>query len=135
CLLSPSTRRAPHERRRAVATACGLVVGLRVFGEPGLRDALLRARQPRFGDQVQQLFAVDPREARYPDEHRGIAVEVRRREEDTARVREQQLLYAEIRDAEHEHVVEALLRLRVNRVLAAAAMAAEELAVDEVRRT
>ena len=47
-----------------------------LFGEPGLRDALLRPRQPRLGDEIAQLVAVDPRQVRDPHQHRRIAVEV-----------------------------------------------------------
>ena len=59
---------------------------------------------------------------------------MRRREVDAACVGQHQLLHVEVGDAEHEHVVEPLARLRIERVRPAAALKAEALAVDEVRR-
>ena len=60
---------------------------------------------------------------------------MRCREEDAAGVREQELLRPEVGDAEHQHVVESLARVSVDRVAAALAMGAEELAVHEVGGT
>jgi hypothetical protein len=59
---------------------------------------------------------------------------VRRREEDPARVGEDQLLDVDVGNAEHEHVVEPLAAVGVDRVGPAAAVEAEHLRVDEVRR-
>ena len=33
-----------------------------MLGEPGLRDSLLRPREPRLGDEILQLLAVEPGE-------------------------------------------------------------------------
>ena len=52
-----------------------------VLGEPGLCDALLRPRQPRLDHQVLQLVPVQAGQVRDPHQDCGIAVEVRRREE------------------------------------------------------
>ena len=105
---------------------------LGVLGQPGLRDPLLGPRQPGLGDQVAELVAVHPPEVRDPQQHRRVAVEVRRREEQAARVGEQQLLLAEVRDPEHEDVVEPLPGLGVDRVGPLRAVAQEELAVHQV---
>jgi hypothetical protein len=104
-----------------------------VLGEPRLRNALLRARQPRVDDQVAQLFAVEQGELRDAHQHRRIALEVRRREEHVAAPREQQLLLVEIADAEHEDVGKPLARLLVERVGPPPAVEAEELPMDVVR--
>src|SRR5436190_1150184 len=50
---------------RFVASALSLVLG-----EPRFRHAFLRAREPRLGDEVVKLFAVEPGEVRDSDEHR-----------------------------------------------------------------
>ena len=65
-------------------------------------------------------------------QHRRVAVEVRGGEEDPAVVGEHQLLHVEVGDAEHQHVVEPLAGLGIERVGPAAALAAEELAVHLV---
>jgi hypothetical protein len=71
-------------------------------------------------------------ELRDAHEHRGVAVEVRRREVDAAIVAEQQIFHVEVGDSEHEHVVEPLAGLGIKRVGPAAALAADELAVNAV---
>ena len=100
--------------------------------EPGLRDALLRPRQPRLDDELLELVPIDPLEVRDPHEHRGVPVEVRRREVDAAVVGEEEVLRVEVGDAEHEHVAEPLARLRVLRVRPPAAVEAVELPVHLV---
>ena len=98
---APCSRRARSARRagrgrRGRAARCGrrrssavtLAVVALVLGEPGLRDALLRPRQPGLDDEVVELLAVEPREVGDPHEHRRIVVEVRRREVDAAVVGE-----------------------------------------------
>ncbi len=97
-----------------------------------LRDALLRPGQPGLDDQLLELVAVEAGEARDPNEDGRVAVEVRRGEVDPAGVGQHQLLHAEIGDAEHQNVVEPLARFRIDRVGAAAAMEAEDLAVHAI---
>ena len=67
-------------------------------------------------------------------QHGGIAVEMRSCEEHVAVVGEKELLHADVRDTEHQHVVETLTRLRVDGVGSATALAAEELPVRPIRR-
>src|SRR5690349_21535406 len=57
-----------------------------VLGEPGLSDALLGPREPGLGDEILELVALEPRELRDAHEHRRVAVEVGRGEEDSALV-------------------------------------------------
>ncbi|MFY9578842.1 MAG: hypothetical protein WAQ33_05910 [Gaiellaceae bacterium] len=52
----------------------------------------------------------------------------------SAIVGEHELLEPEVADAEHHDVVELLTGLRIDRVTPAAAMAAKQLAVNQVRR-
>jgi hypothetical protein len=59
---------------------------------------------------------------------------MRRGEEDAVLVGEEELLHADVRDAKHQHVVESLTGLGIDGVGPAAAMDAEPLPVDEVRR-
>ena len=112
------------------STACS---STRVLGEPRLRHGLLRARQPRVDEQVAELVPVEPLEVGDPDEHGGVAAEMRRREVDPALVGEQQLLHVEIGRAEHEHVGHALARLRVDRVRSLRAVEGERLSLGHVR--
>src|ERR1700675_2579242 len=109
-----------------------LVVCHPVLVEPGLRDALLRPGQPRFDHRVFQLVSVELVEIRDADEHRGVAVPMRRREEDPAVVGEHEFLDSDVGDAEDQHVVESFARIWIDRVSTAAAMEAEELAVHEI---
>jgi len=81
-----------------------------------------------------ELVAIELRKVGDADEHCRVSVEVRCREVDAARVGEHQLLHAEVFDSKHQHVVEPLSRRRVDGVWTAAALEAEALAVDEVRR-
>ncbi len=64
----------------------------RMLCEPGLRDTLLRPRQPRLGDELLELVTVDPGEVRNPHENRRVSVEVWRREVDAAVVGKQKSL-------------------------------------------
>src|SRR5437764_14451069 len=100
--------------------------------EPRAREALLGPGQPGLRDEVPELAEVEARKIRDPHEHGRVAVEVRRREVEASRVGEQELLHAEIGDAEHEHVVEPVAGLRVDRVCPAVAVHAVELAVHAV---
>jgi hypothetical protein len=102
--------------------------------EPGLGDAFLRPREPGLDNELLQLIAHEAREVGDAHQDGGVAVEVRRGEEHAALVGEQELLHTDVRDAEHQDVVEPLARLRIDRVAPAAAMEAEHLPVDEVRR-
>src|SRR4030095_13765618 len=97
----------------------------------GLASALFALGQPRLDHQVIQLVPIDTGEVWDPHQHRGIAVEVRRREVHDATVGEEELLHVEVGDAEHQDVVEALTRLRIDRVSSLAAMEAEHLPVYE----
>ena len=136
--------------RRAPAPACqvksgalsargghlvALVAGQPVLVEPGFRDSLLRAGQPRLDDRIFQLVSIEVGEVRDAEEHGWITVEMRCCEEEPAVVREHQLLHSEIGDAEHEHIVEPLARVRVDCILTEAAVEAKDLAVQEIRRS
>ena len=85
------TRTPASGRRRALRTARAgwpeLARGL-LLTEPSLRNAFLRAREPRIDDNVSQLAPFELREIRNADEDRGVTVEVRSREEDATRVGE-----------------------------------------------
>ena len=132
---SRSRSRSGSSARRARSAATASRASprpARPLREPRLREPLLRARQPRLLDEVAQLVAVEPVEVGDAHEHGRVAVPVRRREVDAARVGEEQLLHAEVGDAEDEHVVEALARVGVDGVRPAAAVEAEHLAVHLV---
>src|SRR5439155_12699786 len=105
-----------------------------VLFEPGLRHPLLRPGQPCLDHRVFQFVSIEPGKIRDADEHGGVAVPMRRREEDPAVVGEHELLDSDIGDAEDQHVVESFARRWIDRVPTAAAMEAEKLAVHEVRR-
>src|SRR3954467_5726225 len=109
-LLSIAVIRALREApaTRFVASALSLLLG-----EPRLRDAFLRPREPRLGHEIVQFVAIATRELRNPYENRRIVLEVSCREVDPAFVREHELLHVEIRDAEHQHVIEALAGFRI----------------------
>src|SRR5438067_7983263 len=79
--------------------------------QPLLREALRRARQPRLLDEVAQLFAVEPGEVGNAHEHGRVAVPVRRREMDAARIGDEHLFHAEVGNPEDEHIVEPLAGL------------------------
>jgi PAS domain S-box-containing protein len=123
-----------HSRLEAVAmpTGCTRRLAGGVLGQPRLRDPLLRPGQPRFGDEVAELDAVEALELRDTHQHCGVAVEVRCGEEDPAVVREEQLLHVEVGDTEHEDVGEPLAGVGIERVGPAPPLAAEELAVHAV---
>ncbi len=133
--LGLDVERLGKELARRPGVSRGLVqsFGL-VLGKPGLRDALLRSRQPRLDDEVAQLVAVDVLEIRDAQQHGGIAVPVRRREEIAPGVGEQELLDIEVGDAKHEDVVEPFARVRVDGVGPRAPVEAKHLPVHEVRR-
>jgi hypothetical protein len=52
--------------------------------EPRLSDSLRRSGQPSFDDRDAQFLVIESGQLRHADEHRWVAVEVRRREEDAA---------------------------------------------------
>src|SRR3954467_7411596 len=123
----PSATRLTPRRSASVSTATSSLVPSTsttdrgssvngVLGEPGLGDALLCSREPGLGDQVLELVALEPRQLGDPNEHRRVAVEVRRREEDAAVIGEHQLLHVEVGNAEHQDVVEALAGLGIERI-------------------
>jgi peptidoglycan/xylan/chitin deacetylase (PgdA/CDA1 family) len=105
-----------------------------VLLKPCLRDALLRPREPGLDHQLFQLVTIQAGEVGNPEQHGGISVEVRCREEQPAGVGEQELFHALVGYAEHQDVIEPLTGSRIDGITAPAAVAAEELAVDVVRR-
>src|SRR5262249_39151738 len=102
--------------------------------QPLLRDALLCPRQPCLLDKVAQLVAVELAEVGDAHEHGRVAVPVRRREVDAAGVGEEHLLHAEIGNAEDEHVVEPLARVRIDGIRPPTPVEAEHLPVHLVDR-
>ena len=97
-----------------------------VLGEPGLRDALRRSREP-----ASTTMSSSSSRSRRPRSGcaaaRRIALEMGRREENAAGVGQDELLHVEVGDAQHQDVVEPLARSRIERVGSAAAVDAESL--------
>src|SRR3954452_7514842 len=129
----PSATRLTARRSASVSTATWSLVPSTnttergssvngVLGEPGLRDALLRPREPGLDDQLLELVAFEPRELRDANQHRRVPVEVRRREEDPAAVGEQHLVAGEVGDPDHQRVVVPLAGLGIDRVGAGVAL-------------
>src|SRR5689334_15261376 len=71
------TNGSPSWRAR---NASAFAVWFAMFLQPGFREALLGAGQPRLRDEVAELAEVETRQVGDPHEHGWIAVEVRRRE-------------------------------------------------------
>ena len=86
------------------------------FLQPGPTPARGRLGEPRLLDDLDQLVALELAHPRRPEQHRGVAVEVRRGEERQPLVLEQRLLVALGGDPEDDDVVVALARLRVDGV-------------------
>src|SRR5215470_2199224 len=94
-----------------------------VRSEPLLRELLRRAFEPRLFYAVAQLCLAELLQIADADEHGGVAVPVRRREVDAARL-DEHVLDLEVIDPEHEHVVEPLARLGIEGVRPPAAVEA-----------
>src|SRR6185503_5630328 len=78
---------SPRAARTYVRASSGgplLLFGKPLFCEPRLGDALLRPREPRLGNEVLKLLPPDAGEVADAEQHRGVAVEMRCREEETA---------------------------------------------------
>ena len=75
--------------------------GRSALGQPGGREPLRRDRQPRLGDELVERVRRDRVE---PDEHRRIAVEVRRREVHVRLGLEQRVLRADVLDPHAQDV-------------------------------
>jgi hypothetical protein len=74
----------------------------------------VRPGEPRLDHEIAQLLAVETGQLRNTDEDGRVAAEVRRRKADAASVGEQELLHAEVGDAEHQHVAEPLPGIRID---------------------
>src|SRR6478752_2488003 len=95
----------------------GLSLRLEVArGEPGPAATVRRLREPRLLDDLDELLTVDLAHPGAAQQHRRVAVEVRRGEERQALVLQQRLLVPLGGDPDDHDVVVALARLRVVRV-------------------
>ena len=87
-----------------------------MVAQPRGGGALAGAGQPGVGDDLGELVTVDLAQPAGPQQHRGVAVEVRRGEVRRRLVEHEGELLLLGADPEHDHVVVPLTGLRVERV-------------------